>query len=84
MSAARKLFVANRGEIAVRVFSTCRRLGIETRATMLKTNAEPIKQREIDGQVDRLIGTGAHKMGMLFKVMAIADPKLGVLPAVEA
>jgi SAM-dependent MidA family methyltransferase len=60
-----------------------RRLGIETRAAMLKTNAPPQRQGEIDGQVERLIGTGAHKMGILFKVMAIADPKLDVLPGFE-
>jgi NADH dehydrogenase [ubiquinone] 1 alpha subcomplex assembly factor 7 len=60
-----------------------RRLGIETRAAMLKANAPQLRQSEIDGQVDRLIGTGAHKMGMLFKVMAIADPRLGVPPGFE-
>jgi SAM-dependent MidA family methyltransferase len=60
-----------------------RRLGIETRAASLKTNAPPIKISEIDAQLERLTGTGAHKMGMLFKVMGIADPALGTPPGFE-
>jgi SAM-dependent MidA family methyltransferase len=60
-----------------------RRLGIESRAHSLKANAPPEKASDIDGQVDRLIGTGARRMGMLFKVMGIADPKLGPLPGFE-
>jgi NADH dehydrogenase [ubiquinone] 1 alpha subcomplex assembly factor 7 len=60
-----------------------RRLGIKTRAATLKANAPPGKQSEIDGQVERLTGTGPRRMGMLFKVLGIGDPKLGVLPGFE-
>jgi SAM-dependent MidA family methyltransferase len=60
-----------------------RRLGIETRAATLKTNAPPEKASEIDAAVDRLTGSGARKMGVLFKVMAAADLKLGTLPGFE-
>jgi NADH dehydrogenase [ubiquinone] 1 alpha subcomplex assembly factor 7 len=60
-----------------------RRLGIETRAASLKASAPPDKVNEIDGQVQRLTGTGARRMGMLFKVLGIGDPKLGVLPGFE-
>jgi NADH dehydrogenase [ubiquinone] 1 alpha subcomplex assembly factor 7 len=60
-----------------------RRLGIETRAATLKAKAPPDKMSEIDGQVQRLTGTGARQMGMLFKVLGIGDPKLGVLPGFE-
>jgi NADH dehydrogenase [ubiquinone] 1 alpha subcomplex assembly factor 7 len=60
-----------------------RRLGIETRAATLKASAPRAKANEIDGQVERLIGTGARRMGMLFKVLGIGDPKLGVLPGFE-
>jgi SAM-dependent MidA family methyltransferase len=57
-----------------------RRLGIETRAAALKSHAPRGGTGEIDAAVDRLIGTGARKMGVLFKVMGIADPALGALP----
>jgi SAM-dependent MidA family methyltransferase len=60
-----------------------RRLGIQTRAAALKANAPREKASEIDGQVERLTGTGARRMGMLFKVLGIGDPKLGVLPGFE-
>jgi NADH dehydrogenase [ubiquinone] 1 alpha subcomplex assembly factor 7 len=59
-----------------------RRLGIETRAASLKANA-PAKAGDIDGQVERLTGTGARRMGMLFKVLGIGDPKLGALPGFD-
>ncbi len=61
-----------------------RRLGIETRAAALKASAVPAKAGEIDSAVERLTGTGARKMGVLFKVLGIADPKLGTLPGFES
>jgi NADH dehydrogenase [ubiquinone] 1 alpha subcomplex assembly factor 7 len=60
-----------------------RRLGIESRAASLKASAPPDKVNEIEGQVQRLTGTGARRMGMLFKVLGIGDPTLGVLPGFE-
>ena len=60
-----------------------RRLGIDTRAGTLKTNVPPGKASEIDGQVERLTGTGERQMGKLFKALGISDPKLGVLPGFE-
>lgn len=60
-----------------------RRLGIETRAASLKGHAPPDKANEIEGQLERLTGTGARRMGILFKVMGIADPKLPTLPGFE-
>jgi SAM-dependent MidA family methyltransferase len=61
-----------------------RRLGIDARAAALKAKAPPGKAGEIDGVVERLTGSGARKMGVLFKALGIADPKLGVLPGFEA
>lgn len=60
-----------------------RRLGIETRAAALKSVAPAAKSAEIDAALARLIGSEAKAMGKLFKVMALADPKLGAPPAFE-
>ncbi len=59
------------------------RLGIHARAAALKANAPPAKVNEIDAAVTRLIGSGARRMGVLFKALGIADPKLGTLPGFE-
>ncbi len=59
------------------------RLGIEKRAAMLKSQAPPDKTAAIDSALARLTETGPKGMGELFKVLAIADPKFGVLPGFE-
>jgi NADH dehydrogenase [ubiquinone] 1 alpha subcomplex assembly factor 7 len=56
-----------------------RELGIETRAAMLKTSA-PGRAAEIDAALERLTEPGPRGMGELFRVLALADPKLGALP----
>ena len=61
-----------------------RRLGIEKRAATLKANAAPAKAAETDHALTRLTGTDPGTMGELFKVIAIADPKLRTLPGFEA
>ncbi len=43
----------------------------------------PNKTAEIDSAMARLTETGPKGMGELFKVLAIADPKFGVLPGFE-
>jgi NADH dehydrogenase [ubiquinone] 1 alpha subcomplex assembly factor 7 len=59
-----------------------RRLGIEQRAVRLKANATPQQAADIDAALARLTGPG--QMGELFKVLAIADPKLGPLPGFDS
>ncbi len=58
-----------------------RRLGIEQRATRLKTKATAEQAADIDAALARL--TAPDQMGELFKVLAIADPKLGILPGFD-
>jgi NADH dehydrogenase [ubiquinone] 1 alpha subcomplex assembly factor 7 len=54
-----------------------RALGIEMRATKLRTRATPAQAASVDATLLRLTGDGPGKMGALFKAMAIADPRLG-------
>jgi NADH dehydrogenase [ubiquinone] 1 alpha subcomplex assembly factor 7 len=59
-----------------------RRLGIEARVARLKQNATAQQAADIDSALARLTAPG--QMGDLFKVMAIGDPKLGVLPGFDS
>ena len=52
MDEARRLLVANRGEIAVRIFSTCRRLGIGTVAVVGPGDANALHARVADDAVE--------------------------------
>ena len=60
-----------------------RRLGIEARAAALAANATPQQAIHIDSALARLVGGGRDNMGELFKVIALADPKLPALPAFD-
>jgi SAM-dependent MidA family methyltransferase len=57
-----------------------RRIGIETRAAALKTQATPAAAAALDIALARLTGHGRTGMGTLFKAAAYAHPKLGTPP----
>ena len=57
-----------------------RRMGIERRATALKSAVTPDKAKDIDVAVARLTGEGRTGMGKLFKAIAFTDPKIAALP----
>jgi SAM-dependent MidA family methyltransferase len=58
-------------------------LGIESRATALKARATPAQAADVDAAWLRLTEGGSTGMGELFKVMALADGRLGALPGFE-
>jgi SAM-dependent MidA family methyltransferase len=60
-----------------------RRLGLDTRATALKSGVARAKAAEIDAAVARLTGHGRTGMGQLFKAAAFAHPNIKTLPAFE-
>jgi len=60
-----------------------RRLGIEQRATSLKTQNANLPTNEIDAALSRLIGEGRNGMGALFKAAAFTHPAFGAPPGFE-
>jgi NADH dehydrogenase [ubiquinone] 1 alpha subcomplex assembly factor 7 len=80
--AAENMGARAHGPIEQREF--LRRLGIDARAAALKKMANAEKSADIDAALARLTGDGRTGMGELFKVMAIADPKLGLPPGFDS
>jgi NADH dehydrogenase [ubiquinone] 1 alpha subcomplex assembly factor 7 len=56
-----------------------KRLGIETRALTLMAKASHEVSEDISGALKRLIGGGRGGMGSMFKVLAVAEPRLASL-----
>jgi acetyl-CoA carboxylase biotin carboxylase subunit len=69
----KRLLVANRGEIAVRVFATARRLGLSTVAVYSAADAEALHAREADEAV--CIGPAAARESYLVDARIIAAAK---------
>jgi SAM-dependent MidA family methyltransferase len=79
--AAESMGATVHGPVAQGVF--LRRLGIDARTAALRNTAPKEKLADIEAAHTRLSGGGPTGMGELFKVMAIADRKLGALPGLE-
>jgi len=60
-----------------------RRLGIDKRASALKTHASPEQAADVDRALGRLTGTAPREMGELFKVLGISDPRITTLVGFE-
>ena len=60
-----------------------RRLGIEQRAAALAAAAPPDYAGTIDAARVRLTSEDRTGMGRLFKAIAVANPKLDILPGFE-
>ncbi|GJD80953.1 ATP synthase subunit beta [Methylobacterium gregans] len=59
-------------------------MGLAARAERLKARAGADQARAIDAAAERLTDPAERGMGSLFKVLALADPRLGSLPALPA
>ncbi len=71
----RRLLIANRGEIAVRIIRTCRSLGIETVLTVSDADRDALPAR----LADRTVCVGAaHPVDSYLKVETIVQAALGV------
>jgi acetyl-CoA carboxylase, biotin carboxylase subunit len=70
----RRVLVANRGEIAVRVLRTCRRLGIETVLAVADADADSVPARLADHTIEIGPGHGAAGLaGTYLNVEAMVD-----------
>jgi len=58
-------------------------LGLQQRFEALSRRASPAQAETLASGVERLIETGPTAMGELFKVLAVADPKLPLLPGFD-
>ncbi|MFC3068316.1 acetyl/propionyl/methylcrotonyl-CoA carboxylase subunit alpha [Phenylobacterium soli] len=77
----KSLLVANRGEIAVRVFATARRLGLSTVAVYSEADAEALHVREADAAV--CIGPAAARESYLVPEKIIAAAKAAGAEAIH-
>ncbi|RXT48288.1 methyltransferase [Bosea sp. Tri-44] len=58
-------------------------LGLQQRLEALSLRATPAQAETLASGAERLIETGPTAMGDLFKVLAVADPKLPMLPGFD-